>query len=71
MPALPIRPDPAKLDARREAQVRAALASGPVAVIVLGASHDLSAAVAKLGGGMTEYIAVTTNAVERFAGRDQ
>jgi hypothetical protein len=49
--------------------VRAALASGPVAVIVLGASHDLSAAVTKLGGGTTEYIQVTTSAVERFAGR--
>jgi hypothetical protein len=69
MPALPIRPDPAKLDARHEAQVRAALASGPVAVIVLGASHDLSAAVAKLGSGTTEYIQVTTRAVERFAGK--
>jgi hypothetical protein len=39
-------------------------------VIVLGASHDLSAAVAKLGSGTTDYIAVTTKAVERFAGRD-
>jgi hypothetical protein len=36
---------------------------------VLGASHDLSAAVTKLGGGMTEYILVTTSAVERFAGK--
>jgi hypothetical protein len=67
--AKPIRPEPAKLHARHEAQVRAALASGPVTVIVLGASHDLSAAVAKLGGGTAEYIAVTTKAVERFAGR--
>jgi hypothetical protein len=38
-------------------------------VIVLGASHDLSAAVAKLGSGSTEYITVTTKAVERFAGK--
>jgi hypothetical protein len=36
---------------------------------VLGASHDRSAAVAKLGGGAAEYIAVTTKAVERFAGK--
>jgi hypothetical protein len=64
-----IRPDPAKLEARHEAQVRAALASGPVAVIVLGASHDLSAAVAKLGSGSVEHVQVTTSAVERFAGR--
>jgi hypothetical protein len=64
-----IRPDPAKLEARHEAQVHAALASGPVAVIVLGASHELSDAVTKLGSGATEYIAVTTKAVERFAGK--
>jgi hypothetical protein len=68
IPALPIRPDPAKLDARREAQVRAVLASGPVAVVALGASHDLSAAVTKLSGTV-EYVQVTTSAVERFAGR--
>jgi hypothetical protein len=48
--AKPIRPEPAKLEARHEAQVRAALASGPVVVIVLGASHDLSAAVEQFGG---------------------
>jgi hypothetical protein len=67
--AKPIHPDPSKLEARHEAQVRAALAPGPVAVILLGASHDLSAAVAKLGRGSTEYVAVTTKAVERFAGK--
>jgi hypothetical protein len=69
-PAQPLRADPAKLAARHEAQVGAALASGPVAVIVLGASHDLSADVAKLGGGTTEYVQVTTKTVARFAGKD-
>jgi hypothetical protein len=72
----PFRPDgsfdldPAKLRPRHDAQVRAALVSGPVAVIVLGASHDLTDSVRRLGDGSTEYIQVTMNAVKRFAGRD-
>jgi hypothetical protein len=72
----PFRPDgsfdmdPTKLRPRHDAQVRAALASGPVTVIVLGASHDLSESVHRLGDGSTEYIQVTMKAVERFARRD-
>jgi hypothetical protein len=72
--ANPVRPDGtvkldlANLDARHDAQVKTALASGPVAAIVLGASHDLSAAVQKLGAGSTEYIRVSTRAVEQFVG---
>jgi hypothetical protein len=62
-----VGPDPATLEARNDAQVRAALAPGPVAVIVLGASHDLTGAIEK-HGGTTEYILVTTRAVERIAG---
>ncbi len=71
--AKPVRPDGtvgvalAKLEARHDAQVRAALASGPVAVLVLGAAHDLSAAVQRLGDASTEYLRVTTKAVARFA----
>jgi hypothetical protein len=72
--AHPVRPDgtvrldKAALEARHDAQVKVALASGPVAVLVLDANHDLSASVRRLGGGAVEYLRVTTKAVERFAG---
>jgi hypothetical protein len=39
--------------------VRAALQSGPVAVIVLGGDHDLSGAVRRLAPGDCEYLRVT------------
>jgi hypothetical protein len=50
--------------------VRAALPSGPVAVIVVGASQDLGNSVRRLGNGSTMYVQVTTAAVERFAEKD-
>jgi hypothetical protein len=53
---------PLPLAARHAAHVKAAMASGPAAVLVLGASHDLSAAVQQVGGGTTKYIRVTTAA---------
>jgi hypothetical protein len=46
--------------AREDAQVKAALASGPVSVIVLGGGHDLSDSVRRVGGGTVEYLRVTT-----------
>jgi hypothetical protein len=64
-----VRIDPAALEARHDALVKLALASGPVAVLVLGANHDLTASVRRLGGGTAEYLRVTTKMVERFAGR--
>jgi hypothetical protein len=64
-----VRLDPAALEARHDAQVNAALASGSVAVLVLGANHDLSPSVRRLGGGTAEYLRVTTAAVGRFAGK--
>jgi hypothetical protein len=39
------------------------------AVIALGAAHDLSGSVQKLGDASTECVRVTTKTVERFAGR--
>jgi len=72
--AKPVKPDgtlkldPAKLEARHDGQVKAALASGPVSFIVLGAAHDLPPNIQKLDGS-TEYIRVTTNSVARFADR--
>jgi hypothetical protein len=63
-----VRLDPAKTDARHDAQVRLAVASGRCSVLVLGGSHDLSASMRKLGGGV-EYIRVTTARYREIAGR--
>jgi hypothetical protein len=63
-----VREDPAKLRARHDGHVRAALASGPCALIVLGGSHDLSASVRRLGKGTTEYLRVTTTGYREVAG---
>lgn len=63
--AKPIRPDGTvrfdadRVEARHDGQVRRALAAGPVAVLVLGGAHDLSASVRRLGDGTTEYIRLT------------
>src|SRR5262249_52579047 len=74
--AKPIRPDgkvgvdPKNLEERHDAQVRRILATdGPVPLIVLGASHDLSESVRKLGKGEVEYVMVTTKKVKELAGR--
>jgi hypothetical protein len=57
------------MEARHDFEVKAALATGPVALLVLGANHDLAASVRRLAGGAAEYLRVTTKMVERFAGR--
>jgi hypothetical protein len=61
----------AKLEARHDAQVKAALASGPCSLLVLGGGHDLSASVRRLGSGSTEYVRVTTSRFRESAGRDR
>lgn len=38
-------------------------------MVVLGASHDLTESVKKLGGGNTEYVVVTTKKVREMTGR--
>jgi hypothetical protein len=60
----------AKLEARHDAQVKAALASGPCSLLVLGGGHDLSPSVRRLGGA-AEYIRVTTGRYREFVGRDR
>jgi hypothetical protein len=47
-------------DARQAAIVRRLLGKGPLAVVVLGADHDLSEQVRQLGGGRCEYVRVRT-----------
>jgi Tfp pilus assembly protein PilO len=62
-----VKLDPVKLEARHDAQVKATMKEGPVAVIVLGGSHDLSASVRRLGGGNCEYLRVTTKRFRELA----
>ena len=64
--AKPISPDgQVKVDqdrftARHDAQVKAVLAHGPFALIVLGGGHDLAESVRRLSGGSCEYLRITT-----------
>jgi hypothetical protein len=52
--------DPASVEARHDAQLRAAMASGPCSLLILGGSHNLSPAVRRFGQGDVEYLRVTT-----------
>lgn len=69
--AKPISPngvkfDPLNIAARHDAQVKAVMKEGPVAVIVLGGSHDLSASFRRLGDNC-EYLRVTTKRFKELA----
>jgi hypothetical protein len=44
--------DPLKREARHDAQVKAIMKEGPVAVIVLGGANDLTRSIQRLGGGL-------------------
>jgi hypothetical protein len=61
--------DPAKLDATHDGRVKTALAGGPVAVLVPGASHDPSASVRRPVGGSAGYLLVTPGAAARPAAK--
>jgi hypothetical protein len=56
--------DAAKEDARHDAVVKNT-AGEPVALIILGAAHELSGSVRRAGG--CEYVRVTTRRVREFA----
>jgi hypothetical protein len=64
MPIAPdgkMEPDPAKIEARHDAQVREVMKRKESAtVIVLGGSHDLSASIRRNTDGKCEYLRVTT-----------
>jgi hypothetical protein len=60
--------DPAKIEARHDAQVRNALKSGPVAVVILGGAHDLTSSASRFTGGRCEYIRVTTRQFKELSG---
>jgi hypothetical protein len=59
--------DQAKLQARPEAMVRAALKVRPVAVLILGGAHDLSGAVRRLAPSDCEYLRATPARYAAFA----
>jgi hypothetical protein len=46
--------------------VKAALKQGPVAVLILGAAHDLSGSVRRIAHGRCEYIRVTPSRVKEL-----
>ena len=58
--------DPAIRAARNDAQVRELLKAGPVTVIELGGSDDLSAAVKRVADGKCEYLRVTTRRAKQL-----
>ncbi len=61
-----VKLDPVKLEARHDAQVKTTMKEGPVAVIVLGGSHDLTASIQRFSGNC-EYLRVTTKRFKEFA----
>lgn len=60
---------PGDSEKRHEAQVKRAMAAGGTVVVVLGASHDLTGALQRLGGSKTEYIVVTPKRVRELNNR--
>jgi hypothetical protein len=60
--------DAAKVAARRDGMVERALAKDHAAVIVLGASHDLTDNLRGVVGEGCEYIRVTGQAVREYSG---
>jgi hypothetical protein len=61
-----VKLDPVKLEARHDAQVKATMKEGRVAVIVLGGSHDLTGSIRRFSGSC-EYLRVTTKRFKAIA----
>ena len=59
--------DPQKLEIRHDAQVKAIMKQGSVAVIVLGGANDLTKSFQRLGGGNCEYLRVTPRRFREIA----
>jgi hypothetical protein len=60
--------DPAKLSARHDAQVQAALKGDAFALVILGGAHELTDNVRRYAGGLCEYVRVTSRGYPGFAG---
>jgi hypothetical protein len=61
--------DAEALEARHDGQVKAALASGPCALVIMSGAHDLSAAVRRAAGDVA-YSRVTTRRFREAAGEE-
>lgn len=59
--------DQQRNEAREDAHVRKLLDSGPVAVVILGGTHDLADNVKRLDNGGCEYVRVTMSGNRRVA----
>lgn len=46
-----------------------AFKQGPVAVVILGGAHDLTASASRFSGGSCEYIRITTRRFKELSGR--
>jgi hypothetical protein len=62
-----VKVDPAKLEARHDGQVKAAIDHGHISLLILGGSPDLSEAVRPVRGGSVEYVRVTTTQYKEIA----
>ncbi len=69
LPSGEVRPDPTKIEARHDAQVRAAFKHGPFALVILGGAHDLSRSADHFTQGGCEYMRVTTKRYSEFSGQ--
>jgi hypothetical protein len=68
-PSGEVRIDPAKVEARHDAQVRTAFGHGPFAVVILGGAHDLTGSASRFTGGRCECLRVTTRRFKELSGR--
>jgi hypothetical protein len=64
------RRGPAKLSARHDSQVQAALTGGPFALVILGGAHDLTDSLRGADGGTWEYVRITTTGYREVAGEE-
>ncbi len=64
-----VKLDPAKVEARHDAQVRMAFNKGPVAVVILGGAHNLTDSASRFTYGCCEYVRMTTKRFREQSGR--
>jgi hypothetical protein len=60
-------PDPAAKAKRQDAMAQALLKAGPVAVAVIGGSHDLTDALNRQGAAGTEYLRISVREYKELA----
>lgn len=68
MPNGEVKLDPAKIEARHDAQLRMSFEQGPVAVLILGGAHNLTDSASRFTGGC-EYVRMATKRFREQSGR--